>query len=655
MEDLTKYRLKPKEELAGVLRGTDDIFVIACGKCFKEYSAGDEPECDLFTAVAEAEGKNVTGAVVLDFLCNKPQTVRKLKDAIPAGTKSVFVISCGLGVQTIADIAGLPAYAACDSVGVRGQHGMALTGKICGACAQCYLNLTGGICPVADCSKSLLNGQCGGAKEGRCEVDPEKDCAWEKIQRRLAKTGRLWELRRQPVQLRDWSKADHRSITEYVKSIREKRLDGFYGGVHPAERKDMSGHGGLRRFPAPEVVVIPLSMHTGRPAEPIVREGDYVKVGRKIGEQAGFISAPVHSGVSGEVIAVEERKHPVTGQRGLSVVIRNDGLDLIDDSVTPNRDIEELSADEIIGIVREKGIVGMGGAGFPAYVKLRPGKPIEAVLLNGCECEPMLCADHQVMLCFPDEVIYGLRAMMKAVSAPRGVIVVEDNKPDAAGLLREKARPFDNIEVVTVRTKYPQGAEKMLVKRILGRSVPRGGLPADAGAVVSNVSTSKAIADAIMTGMPLVERVVCVTGERIARPCSGIVKIGTPLRAVIDQCGGITGDDDVTVKTGGPMMGVTQDDPDVPVIKATNGIIAFATDHVTPAECIRCGRCVDVCPMELLPLRIARYPEESDAEKLAGLDIMDCIECRCCEFICSSKIPLVSKIREGKAAVRGMK
>ena len=654
MEDYTKYRLKSSEELIQTLAGTDHIFVVACNKCFKEFTSVDEPECDEFADLAKAAGKNVTGAVRVDFLCNKTQTLGRLRDMVPAGTENVFVISCGLGIQTVADMVQLPVFAASDSIPRRGHHGMALTPKACDACAQCYLNVTGGICPVVDCSKSLLNGQCGGAKDGRCEVDPAKDCAWEKIQQKLAKLGRLEEFRNHPVQLRDYSKVNSKLISDYVRTIREKRFEGYYGGVHPSERKEMSGHVQLVRFPEPDVVVIPLSMHAGKPSVPLVKEGERVRVGQKIGEQAGFIGASIHSSVSGTVLAVEERRHPTLGSGVLSVVIQNDRLGTVDESVRPHGDIEELSPEEIVKIVKDNGIVGMGGAGFPAYVKLQPGKPIDAVLLNGCECEPMLTADHKVLLHYADDVVYGLRAVMKAVSAPRGVIVIEDNKPDAIAMLQEKTKGYENIEVMAARTKYPQGAEKMLIKKVLGRSVPRGGLPADAGAVVSNVSSSKAIADAIRLGMPPIERVVCVTGERIRNPGNFIVKVGTSVQEILDFCGGIVGDD-VTVKLGGPMMGIPQTELDVPVMKATNGIIACETDHTAAVECIKCGRCADVCPMELFPLYFARYVETGNIQGLKEQNIMDCMECRCCEYICSSKIPLVTKIREGKAAVRGMK
>lgn len=653
MENYTKYRLKNNEELAALLEGKDKLFVVACNKCFKEFTSVDEPDCDEFVKFAGEQGKTVTGAVKVDFLCNKTQTEKKLQGLIPEGTENVVVISCGLGIQTMADLAGKPVIAAANSLNYRGHHGMALTKKACDACAQCYLNVTGGVCPIVDCAKSLVNGQCGGSKNGKCEVDPSKDCAWEKIYRRLEKQGRLEEFLKQPVQLRDYSKINFKVINDYVKSVRERRFDGYYGGVHPSERKEMSEHLPLVRFPDPETVVIPLSQHSGAPANPAVKPGDKVKVGQVIGEQAGFISAPVHSSVSGTVVSIEERVHPAT-RGGLSVVIRSDGKNELDPSVKPNKPLEELTPDEIVEIVKNAGIVGMGGAGFPTYVKLKPGKPIDAVLLNGCECEPMLTADHKLLLNYADEVIYGLKAVMKAVDAPKGYIVIEDNKPDAVELMKSKVEGLENIEVTVARTKYPQGAEKMLIKRVMGRMVPSGGLPADVGAVVCNVSTVKAISDAIQLGMPLIERVVTVTGERIKNPGNFIIKVGTCVKEIIDYCGGITAQD-VTVKMGGPMMGMLLPDLNVSVIKGSNGIIAFDTDHSEAVSCIKCGRCADVCPMELSPLYFAKFADEENWQGMKDKNVMDCIECRSCEYICSSKIPLVTKIKAGKAAVRGMK
>ncbi|MBQ6831299.1 MAG: electron transport complex subunit RsxC [Oscillospiraceae bacterium] len=653
MENYTRYALKSQQELESLLQQTDDLFVLSCNKCFKAFETVEEPETEELIRLAREQGKTVTGSAAVDFLCNKTQTAKLLSGLIPENTRCILVVSCGLGVQTVAELTDLPVYAACDTLNYTGHHGMALTKKACDACAQCYLTMTGGICPIVDCSKSLVNGQCGGAKNGKCEVDGNKDCAWEKIQQRLAAQGRLSELAAQPVQVRDYSKVNHKLITEYVQAIRQSRLDGYYGGVHPTEHKEYTEHLPLVRFPEPETVVIPMAQHLGAPANPVVSVGDNVTVGQKIGEPSAFISSPVHSSVSGTVIAVEDRPHANRGTC-LSVVIRSDGKNTLHESVKPQGTLEELSPEQIVSIVREAGIVGMGGAGFPTAVKLTPKTPVDTILLNGCECEPYLTADHRLMLEYADEVIFGLQAVLKATGAQKGVIVVEDNKPDAIAHLQEKTTALEGIEVCTAKTKYPQGAEKMLIKRVTGRQVPSGGLPADVGVVVCNVSTVKAISDAIQKGMPLVERVVTVTGPYIANPGNFVVKIGTDVQQLVDHCGGITGEN-VTVKAGGPMMGFVQNTLHTPIMKGSNGIIAVDATVSQENPCIKCGRCVDVCPMELKPLYFAKYADEGNWAGVKEQKVMDCIECRCCEYICSSKIPLVSKIKAGKAAVREMK
>ncbi len=653
MENYTKYRLKDREELVALLEGKDNLFILTCNKCFKEFEALYEQECVTLNNLVLELGKKVTGCAPIDFVCNKTLTAKQLEGLIPEGTEAILVAACGLGIQTVASLTKLPVFAAANSLNYTGYHGMALTKKACEACDQCYLNVTGGICPIVDCSKSLLNGQCGGAKDGKCEVDPNKDCAWEKIYQRLAAQGRLAEFQAQSVQLRDYSKVNFKKTQEYVKAIREHRFDGWYGGVHPVEGKEPTEHKPLVRFPAPKVAVFPLSMHLGAPANAIVNVGDHVDIGQKIGEAAGFISAPIHSSISGTVIAIEDRPHASRGTCP-SIVVENDGKNTVHESVKPNKPLEELTPAEIIEIVKNAGIVGMGGAGFPTYVKLNPGKPIDAVLVNACECEPRLTADHRMLLEFADDIIFGLQAEMKTVAAPKGIIVIEENKPDAIALLREKTANIEGIEVLEVTTQYPQGGEKMLIKRAMGRSVPSGKLPADVGACVSNVSTVKAIADAIKTGMPLIERITTVTGNHIPNPGNFIVSIGTSAAELVAACGGIQGDD-VTIKAGGPMMGFPQTTLDTPIMKGSNGIIAIDTDHTEAVECIKCGRCVDVCPMELKPLYFAKYVGAQDWQECKDANIMDCMECRCCEYICSSKLPLVNMIKMGKNGVRGLK
>ncbi|MCL2366966.1 MAG: electron transport complex subunit RsxC [Oscillospiraceae bacterium] len=647
MEDYTKFKLKRKEELSELLKHKDELFVVSCNKCFKEFEAEDEPEYGEFEAIVNELGKRISGCAKVDFLCNKPMTEKKLQAAIADNAKNICVISCGLGIQTVANLIEKPVYAASDSVCFEGRHGMALTKQRCEACGQCYLNLTGGVCPIVDCSKSLINGQCGGSKDFKCEVDKNKDCGWDKIHERLAGQKRLDMFTGLPVQLRDYSKVNFKTINDYVKAVREKRLVGFYGGLHPSEYKHFAEHLALQTFPKPTTVVIPLSQHAGAPATPIVSVGDAVKVGQKIGEAGGFISANIHSSVSGTVVAIEDRLHPNTGLKSSAIVIDSDGKDTLHESVKPCADWTELTVDEMVELIKEKGIVGMGGAGFPTSVKLKSPKPIDTILLNGCECEPLLTADHRVMLEYADDIIFGLNAMLKTIGAQKGIIVIEDNKQDAIELLEAKTADIPNIEICVAAVKYPQGAEKMLIKRALGRQVPSGALPLDVGVVVSNVSTVKAISDAIQTGMPLIERALTVTGPNIKNPGNFMVKIGTPVSEIVAYCGGIT-DADTVLKLGGPMMGFLVHDQNVPVIKATNGIIAIEDAETEPAACIRCGRCADVCPMELLPLYYPIYAGADNVEGLKDKAVKDCMECGCCEFICSSRIPLRTSIKYGK-------
>lgn len=649
-----KYKLKKNEELKALLDGKDNFFVVSCNKCFKEFDTIEEPELGELTDFIKQEGKKVTGCKAVDFVCNDVETKKALEGVIPAGTENIIVVACGLGIQTIAASQDIPVYSGTDSLNYIGYHGMALSKKTCDACNQCFLNITGGICPIVDCTKSLINGQCGGAKNGKCEIDPQKDCAWEKINSRLKAQGRLDEFLKQPVELRDYSKVNFKKVNEYVKSVREERAAGFYGGVHPLERKEFTEKLAIAQFPEPKTVAISTSMSIGAPATPIVAVGDYVKLGQKIAEAAGFISCNVHSSVSGKVVAIEPRKHAVSGAMIPSIVIESDGKFTLDESVKPAKALSDLTPDEIVEIVKEKGIAGMGGATFPTYVKLKPGKPINAVIINGSECEPLITADHRTLLEYADDVIFGLKAIMKAVAAPKGIILIEDNKPDAIELISSKVAGEANIEVIAAKTQYPQGAEKMIIKRALGISVPSGALPADVGALVSNVSSAKAISDAIQKGMPLVQRVVTVTGERMGKPSNFMVRIGTNVADIIAHCGGIKGDD-ATVKLGGVMMGIPIADTNVPVMKGTNGIIAIDTDCSVEQECIKCGRCADVCPMELKPLYFAKLLSLADGAKLKEYKIMDCMECGCCQYVCSSKIPLVTKIKAGKKIVKEMK
>ena len=426
----------------------------------------------------------------------------------------------------------------------------------------------------------------------------------------------------------------------------------FKGGVHPYEGKELAKDQPIVEVLPKGDLVYPLSQHIGAPATPVVAVGDKVLKGQKIAEAGGFVSSPIYASASGTVKAIEPHRVAV-GDMVNSIVIENDGA-FEEVEYTPCEDVTALSKEEIVNKVKEAGVVGMGGAGFPTCVKLKPAKPVDTILLNGCECEPLLTADHRVLLEYADDIIFGLRAVLKTTGAQKGIIVIEDNKQDAIELMQEKVADIGNMEVFVARTKYPQGAEKTLIKRVMGRIVPSGGLPADVGVVVDNISTVKAISDAIQTGMPLVERVATVTGEKIKNPGNFVIKIGTSVRELIDYCGGFT-DDDVLVKMGGPMMGFPLNTLDVPMMKGSNGIIAVEPDETKEQPCIKCGRCVDVCPMELSPLYFVKYAKDENWQGMKDMNVMDCVECRCCQYICSSKIPIINSIKAGKNAVRGMK
>ena len=650
MENYTKYKLKSNDELASVLEGKDNLFVIACNKCFKEFETVDEPDCDEFLKFAAEQGKNVTGSAKFDFLCNKMHTENKLQDLLPEGTENVVVISCGLGIQTVADLAGKPVIAASNTLNYRGHHGMALTKKSCDACAQCYLNVTGGVCPIVDCSKSLVNGQCGGAKNGKCEVDPNKDCAWEKIYQRLAKQGRLEEFLNQPVQVRDFSKVNFKVINDYVKSIRDDRLNGYYGGVHPSERKEFSEHIALKKFPEPKTVVISMSQHLGAPANPIVEVGDTVKVGQKIGEAAGFISAPVHSSVSGTVVAVEPRMHGTRGSEVMAVVIESDGKNTLHESVQPHGDLDNLTPDEIIDIIREAGIVGMGGAGFPTHVKLSPKEPdkIDHILVNGAECEPYLTSDYRRMLDDSEKLIEGLRVMLKLFDNAKGYICIEDNKPDCIAKLKEMVKDIPRIEVAELMTKYPQGGERFLIKAVTDREINSAMLPADAGCIVDNVETIIAIYNAVKLGKPVTNRISTITGDAVEHPGNFLYNIGTSYQELVDAAGGFKVQPEKII-SGGPMMGFAMFGLDVPTTKTSSSLLCMSQDEVAAAEklqtaCINCGRCVEACPEQLIPSRLAKFSDKGLSEEFEKWHGLECVECGSCSFACPAKRQLKQAI-----------
>lgn len=427
----------------------------------------------------------------------------------------------------------------------------------------------------------------------------------------------------------------------------------FRGGVHPPHFKSSTERHEIEKAQEPKVVTIPLQQHIGAPCESIVKPGDMVKVGQKIGEAKAFVSAPIHSSVSGKVKEVKQKLTP-SGEV-LCVVIESDGKNEIHESVVPKGDIENLSGEEIKNIIKEAGIVGMGGAGFPTHVKLSPPpeNKIDTIILNGAECEPYLTADHRLMLENPESIVYGLKAMMKVVNVDKAYIGIEDNKPDAINSMKKAIQNENGIEIVGLKTKYPQGAEKQLIYACTKREVPSGGLPMAVGVVVNNVGTAAAISNAIKTGMPLVERICTITGKGIKEPKNLLIKIGTSFKEIIEQCGGYNGTPGKLIM-GGPMMGLAQYTDEIPAVKTTSGILVFSPEEAKlpkPKNCIKCGKCVEICPAFLQPLYISAYSLNNMHETAEKYNALDCIECGSCSFICPSKRPLLQSIRISKREI----
>lgn len=433
-------------------------------------------------------------------------------------------------------------------------------------------------------------------------------------------------------------------------------LPTFKGGIHPPDKKKLSADKPIVETKPPQRVVIPLSQHTGAPCKPTVTIGQEVKKGQLIGEPVGFVSAAVHSSVSGKVTAIGEFPNAM-GRMVTSVVIENDAKEEWT-TLKDNPDYMKLSPDELKEKIKAAGIVGLGGAAFPTVVKLSPPKekPIDAVILNGAECEPYLTADYRLMLERPEEIIEGLNILMKILNVNKGYIGIENNKPDAIKKIKEVVSRAQGVEVYALEVKYPQGAEKMLIRALLGREVPPPpGLPMDVGVVVQNVGTTLSIYEAVRYGKPLIERVVTVTGEGIREPKNLMVKIGTLVSHLIEECGGFK-DGAGKVVAGGPMMGFALPFLDIPVTKGTSGVLVVPEDKIVHAEefgsCIRCGRCIDVCPMNLMPSMLSLYSEKGFYEGAKEYNLWGCFECGSCAYVCPSKRPIVQFIRLAKSLTK---
>jgi len=425
----------------------------------------------------------------------------------------------------------------------------------------------------------------------------------------------------------------------------------FRGGVHPVGNKELTAHKPAVPAAIPKRVIIPLSQHIGAPTRPLVVLGQEVKKGEKIGEATGFVSAPVHASISGKVAAIGNFPHSL-GMDVTSIIIESDGKDEWVSGLKETPDYQVLNPDELKKMVQDAGIVGMGGATFPTYVKLSPPreKHIDVVILNGAECEPYLTSDHRLMLDRPREIIEGLKILMNILGVKKGYVGIEANKPDAIEAMKKAAAGSPEIQVRPIKVKYPQGAEKMLIKAILNRTVPAGGLPMDIGVVVQNVGTADAIYTAVRYGKPLIERYVTVTGRGVKEPKNFVARIGTPFSQLIEEAGGLT-ESAAKVISGGPMMGMSQFTLDVPVIKGTSGILVLPESEVSVKSygpCIRCGRCIDACPMMLQPSLIGLFIEKGHYQDAREYNLMDCFECGSCTFVCPANRPMVQWVKKAK-------
>lgn len=432
----------------------------------------------------------------------------------------------------------------------------------------------------------------------------------------------------------------------------------FKRGVHPPEGKHFTQSNSIEYLLPKGDLVYPLSQHIGAPCEPIVKKGDRVLLGQKVGEAKGFVSSPIYSSVSGTVKNVAPML-TAGGTKVMSIIVENDGLYEKHESLSPRGDYSSLSKDELLKIIQDSGVVGMGGATFPTHVKLAPppDKKIDCIIVNGAECEPYITSDYHVMLEETGRVIDGLKIVLHMFPGAKGYIGIEDNKKDAIEAVKKAVKDEKNIEVKVLKTKYPQGGEKQLIYAITGRKVPTGALPAQVGCIVQNIETMVAIERAVLRGRPVMRRIVTVTGGAISNPKVFNVRIGTSFREIIEAAGGFK-KEAVKVIAGGPMMGTAISSLDIPVVKGTSAILCLTEEEaVIPEElnCIRCGKCVQACPMNLIPATLNQFVERKEYDMFEKNHGMDCIECGSCSYVCPAKRHLVQSFRTAKRTIAANK
>ncbi|MCB9035316.1 MAG: electron transport complex subunit RsxC [Lewinellaceae bacterium] len=440
--------------------------------------------------------------------------------------------------------------------------------------------------------------------------------------------------------------------------LKDKLLT-FRHGVHPEEYKDLSGSRRIERMPFVEEYTLPLLQHIGAPSKPLVHKGQRVRRGDRIAEAGAYVSVALHAPVDGTVTDIGLYGHP-NGQMLPAIRIKMDPFSTQQLDQPAQRPPEELSKAEFIEAIQQAGIVGLGGAAFPAHVKfnLPEDKHCRYLMLNGCECEPFLTCDHRVMVEYAEELIDGTRILQHFIRAEKVAIAIEANKPDAVVVLREAAAKAGfPMEVVPLEVKYPQGAEKMMISAILGEEVPAGRLPIDVGVLVSNVGTIVALSQYFRQSQPLIERVITVTGTAVRRPANVLAPLGTPMRDLVEFCGGVT-NEATRILLGGPMMGIVQKSLDTPVVKGTSGILVLTEREVQDIDtfsCIRCGRCLEACPLFLNPARLGLLARKGLWDDMEDYNALDCFECGSCSYVCPSGIPLVQSIKVGKAMIRERK